>query len=684
MPRLITTDIRIPRIPNKAMRLILVMVGNNGRNKWLSAIGIILFYSILVSCRESGGNAWCSTVEDNVRIMVNEPLQEGRSIRWSGKTFDCVANGEGTVTILNNDGTVFKEYKVTAKYGATNTSFIKKLKGGAYFIGDSYDIKGRHFGVQFCEDNIYIGQFCGMVPDGKLNWYINGKPRYVGYWKDGMFDGQGTFYRDDGTKCSGIWQAGHIIQTDTVLATTNGVYKGFVKNGYADGYGVMIFNDSSYYNGYWTKGIVNGKGEFVSKLFKYKGQWRNGHQDGSGSMLFSNGDAYTGQWSNGEMSGYGEYSFAGLGLYKGCWKHGLQDGKGRLETPSGTYVGKWSNGNLTGSINIEYSNGDKYVGEYCDSIRAGVGSYAFKSGNRYDGQFAEGTFNGLGVFTFADGNWYEGEFAFGRIAGEGTLCYYDKEDSLQVAITAYWDGTTDFPSLASVLFSDGALYEGRIINGEPIDENGWSFIDFKNRSILQVGNDFYKDHKKMFSNVIKYTSYALEVSVIVSSILAVPETGGASLIAMEESVKAIRACRTIVESSIALASDAVDIYEAVERNDNLTAEVVKTTYDAGSLAVSFIDKSKKSDSPSAEQFIKDILSEEVNSSVMDALQVRDRLYTYITNYTKSEITARLKDHSKGLKQFVEVNVNPETKEYQKILVHCKYAYDKKYKKFTKC
>ena len=157
--------------------------------------------------------------------------------------------------------------------------------------------------------------------------------------------------------------------------------------------------------------------------------------------------------------------------YYGTWEDGLQHGQGCYRSSKIEYEGDWEEGWANGKGRAEYINGDIYEGNFVENERYGQGVYFYANGNSYEGEFVDDTFNGLGIFHFNNGSRYEGEFVAGKICGDGT--YYYKDDDGFIAVTANWDGSDSFPETASILFPNGDIFEGRIINGIPSSDGIW-------------------------------------------------------------------------------------------------------------------------------------------------------------------------------------------------------------------
>lgn len=156
------------------------------------------------------------------------------------------------------------------------------------------------------------------VPDATIGW--------TGACKDGKASGPGvltTFRagqlveRDEGEFVDGK-QAGHGVR-DYV----NGRYVGNFRDGLFDGKGVYISSDGMRYDGEWKNGNFEGHGKltFASGL-RYEGQFRANTFSGLGSMILPNGARYDGEYLLNTPHGRGVYKNANGSIYAGQWVYG--------------------------------------------------------------------------------------------------------------------------------------------------------------------------------------------------------------------------------------------------------------------------------------------------------------------------------------------------------------------------
>ena len=202
--------------------------------------------------------------------------------------------------------------------------------------------------------------------------------KYVGEWKDGKYDGQGTATIANGDK-----------------------YVGEFKDGKYDGQG--------------TATIANGD--------KYVGEFKDRKYDGQGTYTFANGTKYVGEFRDGKPNGQGiEYLAAGTTRRSGRWLNGdlaqsfvidirrfpfdrplqtavppVDPGEAERDrlaaaaevaqlrqqerNPLRTCEGTWPTSNWTNCIGTHILPwGEVYVGEYRDGARSGEGIEYLQNG----------------------------------------------------------------------------------------------------------------------------------------------------------------------------------------------------------------------------------------------------------------------------------------------------------------
>lgn len=101
---------------------------------------------------------------------------------------------------------------------------------------------------------IIAGIFNGYAT---YNYYESGN-KYVGNWKNGIREGQGTFYFKDGRKYIGNWKVGKYNGQGTYyLANGNIEYKGNYKDDKRNGEGILYYTNGNKYEGSFKDGEPN-------------------------------------------------------------------------------------------------------------------------------------------------------------------------------------------------------------------------------------------------------------------------------------------------------------------------------------------------------------------------------------------------------------------------------------------
>lgn len=577
---------------------------------------ILLVISInLNSCnqKQSVQKEWIKTIDDKYLVWG---VAEDYEYSWEGGVFENYIHGTGVLSIYKDNSlieTIIYDNNKKTYFGTTTYSDVHDINNGDEYIGKILNGTLNGIGIlKKSNGEIYSGSFLDGKPHGQLNYYKKNKLAYSGKWEDGTFNGFGTLYKEDGSTKTGIWKKGKLTQTDETVKTKQGTYSGGILNNMSEGYGIMKYNSGSYYEGFWQKSKWYGKGVFVSSkqdsvigdwqngklegyglykssLFLYEGDWRDNKPDGIGHIVYADSTSYRGGWSEGRKAGYGDIIYSnsdsyfgewledepnGIGRYyynngdrySGEWINGLQDGVGIYMAKDFHYEGNWQQGWMHGEGKITYPNGDYYEGDFVENEKIGTGYYHFKNGNFYEGEFIEERFSGLGVFQFADGNRYEGNFTDGNIAGDGTL--YFREGKTTIAITASWDGTANFPKQASVLFSNGDLYEGELVNGFPTENGTWTTEEERIKGIeipdkLLRANEFYKKHKDTWDKAV------IGISVVLTTVqLATASTGVG--IPVAAAIYVVNVGLNVLDAGVAIASATIDINTALQNGEDPT------------------------------------------------------------------------------------------------------------------
>ena len=161
--------------------------------------------------------------------------------------------------------------------------------------------------------------------------------KYIGEFKDGKENGQGTLTYSYGGKYVGTW-----------------------KNGEYNGQGTYTHPNGDKYVGGFLNGSRHGKGTLTdAKGYKLVAEFKNGEPNGQGTFTAVNGSKYVGEFKNGEYNGQGTYTFANGNKYVGEWKDGKFNGQGTLFASNGsvTRQGIWAEDNFVSSAPVLQATG---------------------------------------------------------------------------------------------------------------------------------------------------------------------------------------------------------------------------------------------------------------------------------------------------------------------------------------
>ena len=106
----------------------------------------------------------------------------------------------------------------------------------------------------------------------------------------------------------------------------NGRYEGEIKNGILEGKGIYYLNNGDRYEGDFKNNKIEGKGIFYyNDGDRYEGDFKNDKKEGKGIYYFHCGDRYEGDYKNDLKEGKGIYYGADGSRYEGYYKNDKYD-----------------------------------------------------------------------------------------------------------------------------------------------------------------------------------------------------------------------------------------------------------------------------------------------------------------------------------------------------------------------
>lgn len=222
-------------------------------------------------------------------------------------------------------------------------------------------------------------------------------------------------------------------------------YVGEFRNGKRNGQGTMLFVNGTRYVGGWRNDRRHGQGIDIDSLGEVKKfNWVDGsileHTEGRlapcqgsnaerwthciGSITTANGHKYSGEISEGKPNGEGTLQYLDGRKYSGEFQNGVPHGQGTETNALGAIkTGYWTSNNLTFGID---SSSSMCSGVYTKNWNNCFGTRTDSANNRYAGEFRDGQPNGVGILTYADGSKYAGAFKNSDRHGQGTQIFADE------------------------------------------------------------------------------------------------------------------------------------------------------------------------------------------------------------------------------------------------------------------
>jgi hypothetical protein len=115
--------------------------------------------------------------------------------------------------------------------------------------------------------------------------------KYVGEFRDGQYNGQGTYTSSTGDKTVGEFRDGKPNGQGTLTFSNGDKYVGEFSDGMSNGQGTLTLSNGAKYVGDFRDGKFNGQGTYTSANGnKYVGEFRDGKYNGQGTLTFSKGN----------------------------------------------------------------------------------------------------------------------------------------------------------------------------------------------------------------------------------------------------------------------------------------------------------------------------------------------------------------------------------------------------------
>lgn len=266
------------------------------------------------------------------------------------------------------------------------------------------------------DNGVFTGYFCEHPPVGKGYLITEGK-RYFGEVRGELLpNGYGSSVEEDGAKCVGYWQNGHLEGTGVYITAQESKYEGTFREGIPEGHGIYTFADNTVVEcGGWTyidkMHINNLKTYYGGMAYLEKGLLGvKTIPCGQGRITWDDtGESYKGEVRNFQPNGYGIHTF-GLGsTFAGMWKDGSiaknSQGVYQFEYSKQKICGIWQNVSYLQIRNAEHAGECFYYSgmmhrekQTDDWIISGDGIlYNSKRQKIYRGEFLNGQFHGYGA-----------------------------------------------------------------------------------------------------------------------------------------------------------------------------------------------------------------------------------------------------------------------------------------------
>ena len=272
------------------------------------------------------------------------------------------------------------------EYPTINTNFDKTLMPGDLII--NFNDIPQIDKITEVENNIG-GEF--IIEQKELLKYMDEYPFVTKFF---------SIRYPSGEKYSGYYSPDWVKEVFGIQIDKNGSkYVGMFKNGMFEGRGRLILHKGDYYEGEFVQNKANGFGKYVNAKGEiYNGYWVDDKQEGQGELILKDGSIYQGEFKNGKKNGKGKITWSDNSYYEGDFVNNYYEGYGvyiMLNKRKG-YLGQWKEGKMHGFGVFFWADGRSYKGYYEADKKHGYGIYSGKNNLRYEGKFKKGKQYGMG------------------------------------------------------------------------------------------------------------------------------------------------------------------------------------------------------------------------------------------------------------------------------------------------
>ncbi len=434
-----------------------------------------------------------------------------------------------------------------------------ELGNGAYYEGE---VKQK--GSSNSDHSLTINGK-NFVPHGFGTKVFSNGDKYVGNFKNGSMEGEGTYTWAIGCELNGNIKLLNINKDSSGYFMGNGSFSIANFGKFIGNMDVKIYN----YVGLiidFTEGV---KGSFIfengtqidcnfkylrisNKPIKIMSLSKSGEDITSNIAYFNIQDNYAviGNLDyNKKFEGKCKYIFLDTGeILEGKFKEGFPNNKTvRINSKKEQSIEFWEQ-IKDNKVSITFKD-SKYIGDTLNLKIHGKGELFYNSGDKYQGEFKNGKKHGKGVFNFLSGDKFEGDWKDDKKHGKGKLTFKngdtlegdwenDKENGLMIktingikTVESWVNGIKqandeiNFENVEAVkqniMFNNGDKFEGLVIHGVPngpgkmIYPNGDKFKGFfKNGVFDGRGIFFFNDGRIIKGNWKngKYDGYITEIN----------------------------------------------------------------------------------------------------------------------------------------------------------------------------
>jgi hypothetical protein len=271
--------------------------------------------------------------------------------KYVGEYKDDKRNGQGIYTFANGEKYV-GEFKDNEFYGQGTFYYL----GGTTYVGEWRGKRNGQGTHTTPSGEKYVGEFKDNNFHGYGTTYTsNGSIASQGIWAENKFVSSALVQQATVPVCQGSDASRWSYCFGTYNYADGSKYIGEWKDGKKNGQGTLTITGGDKYVGEFKDDKLHGQGTYTfAKGGNYVGEFKDDKRK-QGTLTLPSGDKYVGEFKDNKLHGQGTFSYADGTKYIGEWKDGKKNGQGTFYNANGSITdqGIYADNKLVRSVPVQ-------------------------------------------------------------------------------------------------------------------------------------------------------------------------------------------------------------------------------------------------------------------------------------------------------------------------------------------